>query len=66
MGAENERLDDTKSRAWSRFTYLGRLQSYFDLADSHSVELGSSLAYTPSLRVGRIRPAAVGAWPVSI
>jgi hypothetical protein len=51
IGAENERLDDTKSRSWSRFTYLGRLQSYFDLTDSHSIELGSSLAYTPSQRL---------------
>jgi hypothetical protein len=51
LGAENERLDDTKSRAWSRFTYLGRLQTYFDLSDNHSIELGSSLAFTPSIRI---------------
>ena len=51
MGAENERLDDSKSRAWSRFTYLGRLQTYFDLADNHGIELGSSLAFTPSIRI---------------
>jgi hypothetical protein len=51
IGAENERLDDTKSRSWSRFTYLGRLHSYFDLTDHHSIELGTSLAYTPSTRV---------------
>jgi hypothetical protein len=51
MGAENDRLDDTKSRAWSRFTYLGRLQTYFDLSDNHSIELGSSLAFTPSVRI---------------
>ena len=51
IGAENDRLDDTKSRSWSRFTYLGRLQSYFDLTDNHSFELGTSLAYTPSLRI---------------
>jgi len=51
MGADNERLDDTGPRAWSRFTYLGRLQTYLDLADNHSVELGSSLAYTPSIRI---------------
>ena len=51
LGAENERLDDTKSRAWSRFTYLGRLQTYFDLHDNHSIELGTSLAYTPSIRI---------------
>jgi hypothetical protein len=51
IGAENERLDDTRPRAWSRFTYLGRLQTYLDLADNHSVELGTSLAYTPSIRI---------------
>jgi hypothetical protein len=51
LGAENERLDDTKSRAWSRFTYLGRLHTYFDLADNHGIELGSSLAFTPSIRI---------------
>ncbi|HWO42629.1 MAG TPA: hypothetical protein VNO43_12585 [Candidatus Eisenbacteria bacterium] len=51
LGAENERLDETRSRAWSRFTYLGRLQSYFDLTDHQSVELGASLAYTPSIRL---------------
>jgi hypothetical protein len=51
IGEENDRLDDTKSRAWSRFTYLGRLNTYFDLTDNHSVELGSSLAYTPSVRM---------------
>lgn len=51
LGAENERLDDTKSRAWSRFTYLGRLHTYFDLSDNHSIELGSSVAFTPSIRI---------------
>jgi hypothetical protein len=51
LGAENERLDNTKSRAWSRFTYLGRLHSYFDLADNHGLEFGASLAYTPSIRI---------------
>jgi hypothetical protein len=51
LGAENERLDQTKSRAWSRFTYLGRLQTYFDLTDHQSVELGTSVAFTPSIRI---------------
>jgi hypothetical protein len=51
IGEENERVDNTKSRAWSRFTYLGRLNTYFDVSDNHSIELGSSLAYTPSVRV---------------
>jgi hypothetical protein len=51
LGGENERLDNNKSRAWSRFTYLGRLNSYFDVTDNHSIEAGTSLAYTPSIRV---------------
>ena len=51
LGAENERLDNNKSRAWSRFTYLGRLNTYFDLTDNHSIELGTSFAYTPSIRI---------------
>lgn len=51
IGEENDRLDDSKSRSWSRFTYLGRLQSYFDLTDNHSVEIGTSLAWTPSIRL---------------
>jgi hypothetical protein len=50
IGEENERIDDSKFRSWSRFTYLGRLHTYFDVTDSQSVELGASLAYTPSLR----------------
>ena len=53
MGAENKRLNDTKSRSWSRFTYLGRLNTYFDLTDNRSLELGTSLAYTPSIRIPR-------------
>jgi len=51
IGAENERVENAKSRAWSRFTYLGRLQTYFDITDNHSIELGSSLAYTPTVRL---------------
>ena len=51
LGAENDRLDNTKPRSWSRFTYLTRLQSYFDLTDDQSIEVGASFAYTPSLRV---------------
>lgn len=51
LGAENDRVDDSKPRTWSRFTYLGRLNTYFDLGDNHSVELGSSLAFTPSVRL---------------
>ncbi len=51
LGAENERLDNSKSRSWSRFTYLGRLHTYFDLTDNQGIEVGSTLAYTPSVRL---------------
>jgi hypothetical protein len=51
IGADNERVDNAKSRSWSRFTYLGRLSTYFDLTDNHSVEVGASTAYTPSERL---------------
>jgi len=51
LGADNDRVDNTVSRAWSRFTFLSRLSTYLDLTDNHSVEVGSSLAYTPSVRV---------------
>ncbi len=51
IGEGNDRLDNAKLRSWSQFTYLGRLSTYFDLSDNHSVELGTSLAYTPSVRL---------------
>ena len=51
IGEGNERLDDTSPRSWSQFTYLGRLNTYFDLTDNQSIELGSSVAYTPSVRL---------------
>jgi hypothetical protein len=51
IGEETQQVDNRKSRSWSRFTYLGRLNTYFDLSDNHSVELGTSMAYTPSVRL---------------
>jgi hypothetical protein len=47
----NERSDNFKLRAGSGFTYLGRLNTYFDLSDNHSIELGTSMAYTPRVRL---------------
>ena len=51
MGEGNDRVDNTKPRSWSRFTYLGRLNTYFDITDNHSIEVGTSHAYTPSVRL---------------
>lgn len=59
IGANNDRVDNTVPRPWSRFTFLGRLSTYLDLTDNHSIEIGSTLAHTPSLRisdVGRVGP----------
>jgi hypothetical protein len=51
VGEGNDTVNNTEPRAWSRFTYLGRLNTYFDLSDNQSIELGTSLAYTPSVRL---------------
>jgi hypothetical protein len=51
IGEGNDRVSNTKPRSWSQFTYLGRLNTYFDLTDNQSIELGTSMAYTPSLRL---------------
>ncbi len=47
MGGENERAANDVPRRLSEFTYLGRLNTYLDLGDSHSVELGVDCAFTP-------------------
>jgi hypothetical protein len=51
IGEDNNQVNNSKPRSWSQFTYLGRLNTYFDLTDNQSVELGTSMAYTPSLRL---------------
>ena len=51
IGEDNDQVSNSKPRSWSQFTYLGRLSSYFDLTDNHSVELGTTMAYTPSVRL---------------
>lgn len=47
LGADNARADNAGQRPLSSFTYLGRAATYADLGDDHSVELGTSLAWTP-------------------
>ena len=51
IGEDNNQVNNSKPRSWSQFTYLGRLNTYFDLTDNQSIELGTSMAYTPSLRL---------------
>lgn len=47
LGAENTRADNAVARPLDNFTYLGRLTTYADLGDDHSLELGVSAAWTP-------------------
>jgi len=51
IGEDNDRVSNVLPRSWSRMTYLGRLNTYFDLTDNQSIELGTSLAATPSVRL---------------
>lgn len=51
MGADNDRVSNDKPREFSQFTYMGRANTYFNLADAHGVDLGVSDAYTPKVVV---------------
>jgi hypothetical protein len=51
MGANNVRQDPAGARPLDEFTYLGRLNTYVDLTDSQSLELGVDSAWTPKRTV---------------
>jgi len=51
MGAQNTRVDNTVARDFSQFTYLGRASTFFSLTDANSLDLGTSLAYTPEVKL---------------
>ncbi|MDE2510695.1 MAG: hypothetical protein KGL74_06195, partial [Elusimicrobia bacterium] len=51
MGADNKRQDPAGARPLDEFTYLGRLNTYVDLTDSQSLELGADSAWTPKRTV---------------
>ena len=57
MGAGNARQAPAGPRPLDEFTYLGRLNTYWDLTDAQSVELGAASAWTPKRTVV---PTAVG------
>jgi hypothetical protein len=52
MGAENDRANNTEPRDFSKFTYMGRANTYLNLADAHGADLGFSDAYTPKVDAG--------------
>ena len=47
LGAENDRVDNTGARRMSEFTYMGRLNTYADISENQSLELGVDWAFTP-------------------
>jgi len=49
LGADNTQTDNNTPRALSKFTYLARPATFFSFNDSNSVDLGSTLAYTPKI-----------------
>jgi hypothetical protein len=49
IGADNAQVDNNVPRALSRFTYLARPATFFNLGEAHSIDLGGSLAYTPKV-----------------
>jgi hypothetical protein len=51
LGAENNRADNTISRDFSKFTYLGRAATFLNLNDENSIDLGGSYAYTPKIAI---------------
>jgi len=51
MGAENNTVDNNVPRDFSKFTYLGRAATFFNLNDENSIDLGGTLAYTPKVEV---------------
>jgi hypothetical protein len=56
IGADNERVDNNVPRDLSEFTYLARLSTYFNLTEYLGVDLGTSDAYTPEVRIEGLKP----------
>src|SRR5437667_2168268 len=49
LGADfRDGVSDVNSRPIKGLTYMGRLQTYFDINDDNNVELGGSIAETPN------------------
>ncbi len=51
IGGENGRADNAAARPLDEFTYLTRLNASGELGESHSLELGVDLAWTPKRTV---------------
>ncbi len=51
LGAANTRVDNLIPRDFSQFTYLGRAATFLNLTDANNIELGTSYAYTPKVKI---------------
>jgi len=51
LGAANDRVSNTTPRDFSQFTYLGRAATFLNLNDANGIDLGTSYAYTPEVKV---------------
>src|SRR3989441_4306715 len=51
LGAGNDRVSNTTPRDFSQFTYLGRAATFLNLNDANSIDLGTSYAYTPEVKL---------------
>ncbi len=49
IGAENPQTDNNVARPLSRFTYLAHPATFVNLNDANSIDLGTSIAYTPKV-----------------
>jgi len=47
IGADNERVNNTVPRDFSKFTYLGRVFSFLPITEANSLDLGLSGGFTP-------------------
>jgi hypothetical protein len=50
VGADNDRVDNKVPRDISEFTFLGRVNTFFNLTDYLGLDVGASDAYTPEVR----------------
>jgi len=49
LGGDNQRTNNDIPRDFSKFTYLLRPATFFNLNDTNSIDLGASYAYTPKV-----------------
>lgn len=49
LGADNTRVSNDEPRKFDEFTYIGRVETSFNLSDEQTLDMSGSLAFTPSV-----------------